>query len=116
MLDNITLSNLPTNATVKRTNRENKVHVQKSFAVSLDASGTTWKIPYLKSLKGKTFPTERLCLLSSLNTRLSKDSKYLYVSEVFDDYGITVRIEFMIKLTGLNLENYEERLTESIGG
>lgn len=98
MIDNLALSNRVTKAVVKRTNRDDQTHAQSSYAVSLDATALTWKVPFMTKAKDKTFPTERLVLITSANSRLSKDGKWLNVSECFDDFGVTVRIDFGIKV------------------
>lgn len=98
MLDNIKISNSAVFASVKRINRDDVMNLQKQFAVSLDSSGLIWKVAYSKLIKGKPAIGERLILIDAMNTKLNKDNSRLFVSEVFDDYGITVRIEFNVAI------------------
>lgn len=98
MLDNIKISNSAVFASVKRINRDDVMNLQKQFAVSLDSSGLIWKVAYSKLIKSKPAVGERLILIDAMNARLNKDNSRLFISEVFDDYGITVRIEFNVAI------------------
>ena len=97
-------------AVVKRYSRDGKCNIQKSEVTFINKERTECVVPYQKLINKQRVNVTRLVLVNSTNSRFAHSEKYgdsTYVTEVYDDFGITVRIEFAIPMIQLDNTNDE---------